>query len=269
MSAVPVRTGLLFAAAGTTCPDAVGAFDCISRAAAARFPEVGQKWTYTSSGVRRKLVSQGCAIPDPRQALMAMEEEGFTHVAVLSLHLSDGMEFGELAETVAAFEARKGRLGHLAVGRPLLTSEKNAARAIAAVLAGLPATPAADDAVVLVAHGSNEPDAVRTLQAAVSLSRRIDRRLFMGMMLGFPSLGEVLQECRDAGVQRAWLVPLMIAAGYSARDDLAGAGAGSWKSRFEEAGIRSVPVLKGLGEYEGVVDVWMDQADELLKALKA
>jgi sirohydrochlorin cobaltochelatase len=268
MSAVPTRTGLLFAAAGTTCPEAGAAFDCISRAALARFPQVGQKWTYTSSGVRRKLVSQGCIVLDPQQALTAMEEEGFTHVAVLSLHLSDGMEFGELAETVAAFEARKGRLGHLAIGRPLLTSEKNTARALEAVLAGLPAMPAADDAVVLVAHGSKEPDAVRTLQAAVSLSRRIDRRLIMGMMLGSPSIGEVLQECRDAGVKKAWLVPLMIAAGYSVRDEIAGAGAGSWTSRFEEAGIRNVPVLKGLGEYAGVVEVWMDQADELLKALR-
>lgn len=269
MTSLPVRKGILFAAAGTTCPEAVGAFDCISRAAGARFPGVALKWAYTSSGVRRKLAAQGCPVPDPREALALMEEEGLTHVAVLSLHLSDGMEFGELAETVSAFVARKGRLGALTLGRPLLTREKDTERVIAVLLAGLPEKPAAEDAVVLVAHGSKETEAVRTLQAAVSLCRRIDRRLFMGMMLGSPSLGEVLEECRIAVVKKVWLVPLMIAAGYSVKEEIAGAGVGSWKSRFEAAGIPCRVVFKGLGEYEGVVDVWMDQAALLLKALES
>lgn len=267
MSAGHARTGILFAAAGTTCPEATAAFACISRAAATRFPDVAWRWAYTSSGIRRKLAAQGCAVHDPGQALAALEEEGFSQVAVLSLHLSDGMEYGELAETVRTFAARQGRLGRLTLGRPLLTSEKDAARAIAALLAGLPTPPAPDDAVVLVAHGSKEAEAVGTLQAAVALCRRIDPRLFMGMILGSPSLGEVVEECRAKAVKKAWLVPLMIAAGYSARDDIAGPGAASWRSRFGEAGIEGVPVLKGLAEYEGVVEVWMDQAAELLKDL--
>jgi len=269
MSDLLPGTGLLFAAAGTTCPEAMGALDRISRAAVARFPGVVLKWAYTSSGVRRKLASQGRAVPDPQEALAALESEGVTQVAVLSLHLSDGMEFGELAETVAAFEARKGTLARLTLGRPLLTSDQDAARVFFVLRASLPHAPAADEAVILVAHGSREPAAVRTLHAAVALCRRIDRRLFLGMMLGSPSLGEILQECKAASVKKVWLVPLMLAAGYSARDDIAGAGTETWKSGFEAAGIRCSPVLKGLGDHEGVVEVWMDQADELLKRLKA
>lgn len=269
MSELPSGTGLLFAAAGTTCPEARSAFECIHRAAVARFPGVILKWAYTSSGVRRKLAAQGRAVQDPREALATLEAEGVKRVAVVSLHLSDGMEFGELAETVAAFEARKGALANLTLGRPILTSEQDAARVFAVLLASLPHTPTEDEAVVFIAHGSTEPAAVRTLHASVSLCRRIDRRLFLGMMLGSPSLGDVLQECKAASVKKAWLVPLMIAAGYSARDDIAGAGAGTWKSGFEAAGIPCSPILKGLGDNEGVVGVWMEQADELLKSLKA
>jgi sirohydrochlorin cobaltochelatase len=269
MSERPSGTGLLFAAAGTTCPEAMGAFECINRAAATRFPGVVLKWAYTSSGVRRKLIAQGRPIQDPREALATLEAEGVTQCAVLSLHLSDGMEFGELVETVAAFAERKSSLARLTLGRPILTSEQDAARVFAALRAPLPHAPVEDEAVVFVAHGSTEPAAVRTLQAAVSLCRRIDRRLFLGMMLGAPSLEDVLQECKAASVKKACLVPLMIAAGYSARDDIAGAGAGTWKSRFEAAGILCSPVLKGMGDNEAVVDIWMDHADELLKRLKA
>ena len=177
--------------------------------------------------------------------------------------------YGELAETVAAFAERKSSLARLTLGRPILSSEQDAARVFAALRAPLPHAPVEDEAVVFVAHGSTEPAAVRTLQAAVSLCRRIDRRLFLGMMLGSPSLGDVLQECKAASVKKVWLVPLMIAAGYSVRDDIAGAGAGTWKSCFEAAGILCSPVLKGLGDNEAVVDIWMDHADELLKRLKA
>ena len=269
MSERPSGTGLLFAAAGTTCPEAMGAFECINRAAATRFPGVVMKWAYTSSGVRRKLTAQGRAVQDPWEALATLEAEGVKRVVVLSLHLSDGMEFGELAETVATFSARKGSLARLTLSRPLLTSEQDTARVVSALLASLPHAPVEDEVVIFVAHGSTEPAAIRTLQASVSLCRRIDRRLFLGMMLGSPSLGEVLHECKAASVKKAWLVPLMIAAGYSARDDIAGAGAGTWKSRFEAAGILCSPVLKGMGDNEAVVDIWMGHADELLKSLNA
>ena len=43
-----------------------------------------------------------------------------------------------------------------------------------------------------------------------------------------------------------------------ARNDLAGAGAESWKSQLEAAGIGCIPELRGLGEYPAVASLLAD-----------
>ena len=267
MTPLSGRTALVMAAAGSSCPDAVVAFDRITQAASRRFPGVALKWAYTSAGVRRKIAGRGGAAPDPQQALEQLEAEGITGAAVLSLHLAGGREYSELAEVVEDQARRGGSLSRLTLGKPLFADESDVRRVIHAVLGGLPTIPAADEAVILVAHGSLDPAAQAILRAAVSLCRRIDLRLYPGMMLGSPSLGEVVAQCTAAAVKKAWLVPLMVAAGYSARDDLAGPGESSWRSVLERAGITCMPVIRGLGENDGVVEVWMNQAAKLLDAL--
>lgn len=261
------RPGILFAVPGTTCPQGKAAYDRIGRAASHRFPGVEQRWTFTSTGVRRKLAAQGAPVPDPAGALSAMQAEGFTRVAVLSLHLTDGMEFGELAEAVAALGHQPGNPMRMALGHPLLTSEADWRHTLAALLAGLPERPGEADRVILVAHGSRDPRAQKTLLAAARLCPKVDRRLTLGMMLGTPSLDDMVRECRSAGVKKAWLLPCMVAAGYSAREDIAGPGEASWATALSRAGIETVPVVRGLGEVDGVVDLWLGKIEGLLAEL--
>jgi sirohydrochlorin cobaltochelatase len=262
-----VRRGILFAAPGTTCREARGAYGHIERVAGSRFPDTDVRWTYTSSGIRRKLAAQGTPAKDPAEALAAMAAEGFTHVAVASLHLSVGMEFGELAHAVKAFRETAPNAMKAALGSPLLTSEDNWRRAVKALLATLPGEPAEQDRIVLIAHGSREPQAEQPFLAAGRVCRAVDSRVTLGMMLGSPGLAELLQECRSAGTKKAWLLPCMVAAGFSAREEIAGAGEHSWATAFEQAGILPIPVVKGLGEIPGVVDIWMDGIERLFAGL--
>lgn len=267
MTVAPRRTGILFAAAGTSCPEARRTLEGIGHAATLRFPGIEHRWTYTSAGVRRKLLEQGGSVNAPEQALMAMQEEGFTDVAVVSLHLSGGVEYAELAAMVTTFTARGGELKKLALGPTLLSDEKSFRRVLDVLLTGLPSKLGPHEVAVLVAHGSQDSRVAGTLKSAALTCRQVDRRLMMGMMLGEPSMAEVVKECVAASVTKVWLVPLMVAAGYSAREDIAGLGEQSWKTAFKQAGLSCIPVLKGLGEYPEIVDVWMDQTKELLGTL--
>lgn len=256
--------GILFAAPGTSCPEGKAGYDQIGYAAARRFPGVEQRWAYTSAGIRRKLAAQGAPVRDPAEALSAMQVEGFTRVAVLSLHLTDGMEFGELAESVADLQRQAGNPMSVALGSALLTCEAHWRRALSALLADLPGKPGDQERVILVVHGSRDPQAEKTLTTAAQLCRVVDRRLILGMMLGTPGLDDVVSECRSAGVQKAWVLPCMVAAGYSAREDIAGPGERSWVSVLQRAGIETVPMIRGLGEVPGVVEIWMDTIERLL-----
>ncbi len=262
------RRALLFAAAGTSCPEARAVFDRIGRTAAARFPGVAIRWAFTSAGVRRKLARTDVPVASPEQALSALQADGIADVAVVSLHLSEGMEYRELDETVRTFRQAPGHARHVVLGRALFADEAAWRRVLETILNELRTERTADDAVVLVAHGSPDPHGAAGFAAAAAACRRVDSRLFLGMMLGSPSLADSLDECRRLAVRRAWLIPCLVAAGYTARNDIAGPAETSWKSRFEQAGIPTVTVVKGLGEYEDVVNVWMEQADRLLKSLE-
>ena len=259
-----VRKGILFAAPGTTCREAMVGYDQIGSAAALRFPGVEQRWTYTSDGIRRKLAEQGSPVKAPGEALSAMQSEGFTRVAVVPLHLADGMEFGELSDKVAAMKRQPGMPMRVALGHALLTSKTDWRRALGALLAELPDTPADNDRIILVAHGSRDQQAKKTLMAAAQLCRTFDQRLILGMMLGTPGLDDVVRECRAAEVTKVWLLPCMVVAGFSARDDIAGLGERSWATVLEQAGIAPIPVIKGLGEIAGVVAIWMDSIERML-----
>jgi sirohydrochlorin cobaltochelatase len=263
------RKGILFAVPGTTCPGAKVAFDRITSAAAHRFPGVELRWAYTSAPVRRKLAAQGLEAKCPEEALLAMREDGLAQVAVVSLHLTDGMEFGELADTVSAFSCQPENRMKVVMGRALMASEADWLRALAAILTGLPAQPGAQGRVILVAHGSTDPRAEKTLQAAAQSCRKVDSRLRLGMILGMPDRDAVVRECQADGVRKVWLVPCMVVAGFTAREDIAGEGEKSWATSLTRAGIEVIPVIRGLGELDGVVEIWLDQADELLKKADA
>lgn len=256
------RTGILFAVPGTSCPEAAVAYENIRRAAAARFPGMATRWAYTSSGIRRKVAAQGCHLEAPQEALAALRSEGVSRAVVLSLHLSDGMEYSELRDVVT--EAQHGSTGweRIALGQPLLTSADDLRHAAEAILAETAAAGRGEAAVILVAHGSRQ--AQETFRSAATLFQQIDRRLFLGSILCPPLVNEVLNDCLQAGIRKAWLLPCMVAAGFSARDDIAGNGENTWATLLTRGGVECAPLIKGLGEFKGVVDVWMDQVARLL-----
>lgn len=258
------RKGILFAVPGTTCPEARGAFDLISAAASLRFPGVDLRWAYTSAPIRRKLTAQGLPVNSPEEALTAMQAEGITQAAVVSLHLTDGMEFGELEETVAAFGRQPGLRMKAVLGFALMACEADWLQALDSILNGLPEKPGLHDRILLVAHGSTDSRAAKTLAAAALACRKVDPRLILGMILGVPERDEVVRNFSSDNVKKVWLVPCMVVAGYSAKEDIAGPGETSWATALTRAGIEVVPVVKGLAEFTGVVAVWLDQAAGLL-----
>ena len=268
MSGASSRTAILFATPGTTSPEAAAALEKISTRAAQRFPGLERRWTYTSRGIRRKLAARGQSAPGPQDAFSALHAAGFRRVAVLSLHLSDGMEYGELAETVAAHTRGPAAFEGIELSTPLLACTDDFRRACAVLLASLPIAPRAGTAAVLVAHGSKDPQGCRTFASAAALCRQVDPRLLLGVIMGEPSFSDVLQECRAAAVREVWILPFMVAAGQSAHEDIAGPGETSWKSAFERAGIKCTPILKGLGDYDGVVDLWLDHLGCILGHLQ-
>jgi sirohydrochlorin cobaltochelatase len=253
---------ILLALPGTSSPDAMQTLRRIEARLARRFDGLRRLWAYTSSGVRRKLALRGTPAASPPEALASLRQEGVTHVAVKALHLAPGMEYTELRTAV---EDARQDFERISLSKPLLDAEADFERTVRCLLDAMPPDPPVDgESLLLVAHGSRTSEAQGAYVSAAALCKAVDRRILLGVMLATPGLAEVVRTCKTAGIQAVRLMPLMIAAGVSARTELAGDGPDSWKSVLESHGIRCRPRLDTLGDSDRIVDIWCDDIGRML-----
>ncbi len=251
----PQKVGILLVAFGSSLPDAQVSFANIDKNAKAAYPGIPVRWAYTSHIIRKKLAKQGKYLDSPEVALAKMQDEGFTHVAVQSLHTIGGAEYHDLRRTVGAFKAMGG-FQRIILGNPLLATQEDMQLAVAAILNTIPADRKKDDAVVLMGHGTHHPS--NAFYAALMWQLQLkDPNVFIGTVEGYPEAEDIRDILLQKKIKKAYLMPFMSVAGDHAKNDMAGDEDDSWKSIFTKAGIQCVPILKGTAEYQDFVDIWV------------
>jgi sirohydrochlorin cobaltochelatase len=214
------------------------------------------RWAYTSSIIRDKLAKSGQILDSPEVALAKMRDEKFTHVAVQSLHTIGGAEYHDLRRSVEAFKIMGG-FEKIILGYPLMASQKDMARTVEAILATIPAARQKNEAVVLMGHGTHHPS--NAFYAALMFQLQLeDPNIYVGTVEGYPGLDLIQELLLQKKIKKAYLVPFMSVAGDHAKNDMAGDEDDSWKSILTRAGIVCVPVLKGTGEFDEFVAIWVD-----------
>jgi sirohydrochlorin cobaltochelatase len=253
----PEKRGILLAAFGTTVPEARAALENAEEEVRKAFPDLPVRWAYTSHQVRRKLAGRGLEVDSLETALARMMDEGFTHVAVQSLHTISGWEFHDLVRNARAFSGMAGGFDRVAVGGPLLNGREDIRRVAELLIRLQPEERQPGEALVLMGHGTDHPADALYTALAVELRKR-DPNALLGTVEGSTGIEEIRDLLRERGVSRAYLVPFMAVAGDHARNDLAGEGEDSWKSVLSRAGVACVPVLEGTAELDPMVRIWID-----------
>uniref|UniRef100_A0A831ZZ13 Sirohydrochlorin cobaltochelatase n=1 Tax=Desulfacinum infernum TaxID=35837 RepID=A0A831ZZ13_9BACT len=266
-AAQEAKRAILVVAFGTSVPEAQKAYDAIDKRLGEAFPGVERRWAYTSGIIRKKLRSQGTAVDSPETALAKLMEDGFTHVAVLSLHVIPGAEFHDLYMNARLFTQMSGGFKKVTFAMPLLSSSEDMADVARAVTAAVPRERRPDEAVVFMGHGSEHHPADAFYTAMDALFQKQDRNLFLATVDGSPRFEDVLPVLESRKITKAYLIPFMVVAGDHARNDMAGDEADSWKSRLAAKGIAAVPVFRGMGEIPDVVDVWIRHLRSAVEAL--
>ncbi len=260
------KTGILLVTFGSSYPQAQEAFDHIGEKVRATFPDTDVRWAYTSRMVRSIMQEKGKTLDSPEQALAKMADEGFSHVAVQSLHMIPGHEYHYLASVARAYETMDKGISRIRVGMPLLAGQAALDRTVEAVKTAIPDERQAGEAVVLVGHGSAHP-ANASYAALMWQLQLTDENIFIGTISGFPGMDDILARLRENDVEKVWLMPFMSVAGDHVQNDLFGADGDSWQSVFTQAGITVEPVNKGVAEYDGYVEIWIQHIDDALSNL--
>jgi sirohydrochlorin cobaltochelatase len=260
------KVGILLVAFGSSEASAQVSFENIERKVKVVYPNIPLRWAYTSHIIRKKLAKAGRILDSPEVALAKMADEGFTHVAVQSLHTLGGAEYHDLRRTVGAFSIMD-KFERVILGYPLLATQEDMARAVEGVLATIPKTRKADEAVVLMGHGTHHPS--NAFYAALMFQLQLkDPRVYVGTVEGYPEIDTIKTLLIRDGIKKAYLMPFMSVAGDHAKNDMAGDEEDSWKSILTMAGIQCVVVLKGTAEYDVFVDIWVDHIGGPLRHFK-
>lgn len=262
------KKAILLAAFGTTVPEAQKAFDQVEAQVKRAFPGVEVRWAYTSSIVRAKVAKQGKVLLSPESALAKLMEDGFTHVAVLSLQTIPGVEFHELNQNARLFGQMAGGFEKVLVAPPLLSSHEDMERVAKAMLKSLPASRKADDAVVLMGHGTEKHPSDAIYLALYHTLQELDSNVHVATVDGYPALENILPKLKGIKRKKIYLVPFMAVAGDHARNDMAGDKPDSWKSVLTKKGFTCEAVMKGTAENPEIEDVWIDHLRVVMDHLK-
>lgn len=261
---------------GTNVAEAAASFSKLESKVKEAFPGIEVRWAYTAKTIRAALAQQGKPVDSPITALAKLQDEGYTRVAVQSVHVLPGQEFYDLVNIVdnmarfqgssgKYFQSRIGKFGfhRLVLGAPLLYKPADY-RAVTEAIKNL--RPAATDhALVLVGHGSNH----HTFSAYGCLNdmlRQSCDNVFLGTVEGYPSLAEVKADLAKKPFRQITLLPFMNIAGDHAINDLAGDEEDSWKNQLARSYRVSVN-LNGLLDYPPIIEIYINHLQEAFNKL--
>ncbi|MEG0722337.1 MAG: sirohydrochlorin cobaltochelatase, partial [Lachnospiraceae bacterium] len=148
-------------------------------------------------------------------------------------------------------------------GDPLLTTEDDNSTVIQAITEEFSNLPK-EDVLVLMGHGSSHFS--NSIYAALDYTFKDKgyENIFLGTVEAYPSMESLLRMVKSYAPENIVLAPFMIVAGDHARNDMASEDPASWRCQFEAAGFPVSTVLKGLGEYPGIQELFVQHVRNLL-----
>ena len=226
------------------------------------FPEWSVRRGFTSQIIIDHVLRRdGEKIDNVTEALDRAIDNGVKTLLVQPTHLMHGFEFTDLVEELAEYA---DAFDKIIVGEPLLSSEEDFS-AVADIITE--ATKEYDDgktAICFMGHGTEAPSNEIYDRMQKVLTEKGFENYYIGTVEAEPSVEDVLEAVQQGGYERVVLRPLMVVAGDHANNDMAGDEEDSWKSIFEAAGFEVVCVVEGLGQLEGVQEIFSQHVQDAL-----
>lgn len=286
------KNAIVFAAFGTTKPDALQDILSIRDKIQSMFPETVVEMAFTSNIIRKiwhkrkndaAFQKQNPKVPDwlyqvkgPLYAVASLQDAGFDNIIVQPAHLSCGEEFLDLSSYIDGLNSIKTikkkymPFNKLVLGRPAMGTfgtdhpyAEDIKRMAAAMEDDIRLAEREDaDALVYMGHGNEYfPSGGAYLEFENEMRNKWHAiPTYVGTVEGFPGIDNLVERLKRDGIKKIILKPLMIVAGDHARNDMAGDEPGSWKNILKKNGVTVIPEIKGLGTNSQVAQIFADHA---------
>ena len=214
---------------------------------------------WTSGIIMKKILKRdGLKVDNVSEALEKIKAEGYDEIIVQPSHILEGIEYEKI---VAQLNAVKKDFKSIRLGNAMLHDEASYAE-ISDVIADIFSFVLDEEALVLIGHGSShETDSsYEELEAAMHASGH--ENYIVGTIEGELDIKRAISKLKELRPSKVILAPFLIVAGDHALNDIGGDEEDSCINMLKDAGFDVECILKGLGEYEQVIDVFLRRADE-------
>lgn len=229
------------------------------------FPDWSVRRGFTSQIIIDHVKNRdGEVIDNVGEALDRAVANGVKKLVVQPTHLMDGLEYNDVVDEVTQYADAFERI---AIGKPLLTSDEDFKTVMEVIIAETAEYDDGNTAICFMGHGTEAASNQVYGRMQDLLTEAGYEHYYVGTVEAEPSLEDVLAKVQEGEYTRVVLMPLMIVAGDHANNDMAGDEEGSWKTTFEAAGYEVVPVVRGLGEFEGIRQLLVQHAQAAVDSL--
>lgn len=217
--------------------------------------EIDLYTAFTSSFIRKKLLSQGVVINSLEEILSELKAKGYKEVHVQPTHIIPGQEYEKLVEIAGLW---KDEFEVFSLGKPLIHDSKSllvVAEALQSIYS-LDALLAEDEAVLFMGHGTNHLSnfiypALQTAFRTIGFSQG-----FVATVEGWPELSDAIKLMKEAGFTKVFLAPMLLIAGEHVLKDMIGDEEDSWKKILEAEGFTVAYTTNGLSSYEKLLSYY-------------
>ena len=201
----------------------------------------------------------------PLEALMSLKEQGATGVVVFPTHVIDGIENNQMKNAV---EESRSFFEKIIVADALLTNVDDYTDVSKALWESLKET-AGDSPLIFMGHGTEHVADESYMIIEQALRAYARHPVYIATVEGKRTIEDVIRQMKDEGIvnTRVVLAPFMLVAGDHANNDMAGES-DSFASILKEEGYAPECVLKGIGEYPAVRQVYLSHLQKAVTQLE-
>ena len=226
--------------------------DSIQREVEEKYGSENVERAYTSGIIRRIIEkNEGIHIFDQKEGLKVLKDKGFEEIITMSLHILDGIEYSKLDDKFGK------------ISKPLLADDEDFKKIVENKEFN---DLEDDDAIVFMGHGT-ESEADYTYQKLQDEYLKAGKNnIFIATVEGKVTIKDVIEKMKGKGFKKILLKPFMIVAGDHAKNDMSSDDEDSWKTMLKNEGYEVTSVLKGMGEYEFIREMFMDKLEAVYLA---
>lgn len=254
-----MKKALLVVSFGTTDPEGrKNSIESVENRLREEFPDRRFYRAWTSGRIISILSERGVHVDSLEDVILLMKEEGIDDVLVQPTHVLPGMEYEKILK---AFSGLSCGFQNVRIGRPLISDEGDIKELTSVLLKTIPFQEERE-LLVFVGHGTRHKanEIYRQMEDAFH-KEGFDNAIFVTLEGSSP----IIERIRSFDPEKICLVPFLFVCGEHAGKDIGGKESDSLLSLLQRAGYDTRVVMKGLGEYPLVQNIYAEHAISSMK----